>query len=394
MEAPTVEPKRIPLVKKRAPTAEIMDLKEIEEKMKQYCQLWVLYTQASCELTRRSKILQDEAAKVCIVYRPYIRDVLQQVDEVMTLFVMEKELRNIKGRGHFPIPTITPHDTKIENSQQSRKTLEAVDKELIRILNAVKESEYTYKREQEAARQQARAARSTHRTEYNFTRLNSSTPIKNTGTTENRRQPPERTTHFNPNPTHHFYPPTEMTGHTNWYEPPINDLIINGAGTTPGVQFTIGTTDAAGHNEPWRSNGTGTAPQQHYLPPCTSNLTDGNGLFSDSLSSSNNRNGPTCFKCGEQGHMRHECTNRVFCSHCKSGGHCDRKCRKLRNNTPSPTNSHIPTGYHPTVTPPPLNAPTTTANAAAQPHTTMDFGSRITKTPTTLGPAPQYTHCP
>ena len=108
MEAPTGKLKRIPLVQKRAPTAETMDLKEIEEKVQQFCQLWVLYTQASCELVRRSKILQEEAAKACKVYGPYIRDVLQQVDEVMTIFVMEKELRKIKGKGHFPIPTITP----------------------------------------------------------------------------------------------------------------------------------------------------------------------------------------------------------------------------------------------------------------------------------------------
>ena len=58
MEAPTDELKRIPLVKKRAPTAETMDLKEIMEKMQQYCQL-LLYTQASCEFTRRSIILQE-----------------------------------------------------------------------------------------------------------------------------------------------------------------------------------------------------------------------------------------------------------------------------------------------------------------------------------------------
>ena len=67
--------------------------------------------------------------------------------------------------------------------------------------------------------------------------------------------------------------------------------------------------------------------------------------------------------------MRHDCTNRVFCNHCKSSGHCDRTCRKLRNNTPSPTNSYIPTGYHPTATPLPLNAPTTTTNAMTQPNT-------------------------
>ena len=70
--------------------------------MKQYCQLWVLYAQASCELTRRSKISQEEAVKACKVYRPYIRDMLQQADKAMTIFMMEKELRNIEGRGNFP----------------------------------------------------------------------------------------------------------------------------------------------------------------------------------------------------------------------------------------------------------------------------------------------------
>ena len=69
----------------------------------------------------------------------------------MTIFVMEKELRNIKIRGNFPIHTITLCDTKIDNSQQSRKILEAVDKELVRILTTVKESELAYQKGQEAA---------------------------------------------------------------------------------------------------------------------------------------------------------------------------------------------------------------------------------------------------
>ena len=109
-------------MKKKAPTPEAMDLEEIEEIMKQYCQLWVLYAQASCELTRRSKISQEEAAKACKVYGPYIRDMLQQADEVMTIFMMEKELRYIEGRGNFSKPTITLRDTKIDNSQHPGKS--------------------------------------------------------------------------------------------------------------------------------------------------------------------------------------------------------------------------------------------------------------------------------
>ena len=162
------------------------------------------------QANKKIQISQEEAVKACKVYGQYIRDMLQQADEAMTIFVMEKELRNIKGRGNFPMPTITLRDTKIDNSQQSRKILEAVDKELIRILTIVKESELAYQKGQEAAGQQAMAARPTHRPEYNFPSLNSSTPIKNTGTMENKQ--PERTTHFNPNPTHHFYPSTKPTG--------------------------------------------------------------------------------------------------------------------------------------------------------------------------------------
>ena len=101
---------------------------------------------------------------------------------------------------------------------------------------------------------------------------------------------PERTTHFNPNPTHHFYPPTELTSHTNQYEPPINDSIINGASTTPRVQFTTGMTDATDQNELWRNNGTGTVPHEYTLPPHMTNPTYHNGLFADSPNSSNNRN--------------------------------------------------------------------------------------------------------
>ena len=85
-----------------------MDLEEIEEKMKQYCQLWVLYAQASCELTRRSKISQEEAVKACKVYGPYIRDVLQQADEAMTIFVMEEELRKAEVISPYPqSPSVT-----------------------------------------------------------------------------------------------------------------------------------------------------------------------------------------------------------------------------------------------------------------------------------------------
>ena len=70
---------------------------------------------ASCELTKRSKISLEEAANACKVLGPYIRDIMQQFEEVTTIFVMERELRGLKNRGHFPIPTITPQGTKFGN---------------------------------------------------------------------------------------------------------------------------------------------------------------------------------------------------------------------------------------------------------------------------------------
>ena len=78
----------------------------------------------------------------------------------------------------------------------------------------------------------------------------------------------------------------------------------------------------------------------------------------------NNRNSTTCFKCGEQGHMRMDCKEQVFCTHCRTANHDTKACRKHHNNTPSPMNSHIPAGYHPTTTPPPV-----LGTAVTGPHT-------------------------
>ena len=107
-------------------------------------------------------------------------------------------------------------------------------------------------------------------------------------------------------------------------------------------------TNVPGRNKPWRHNNTAstnsnttnhrTAIRPNENPPNPPDL----------------RNGPTCFRCGEQGHMRAECRERVFCNHCRSYNHDTKACRKQHNNTPSPAHSQITTGYHPTATPPPL----------------------------------------
>ena len=140
--------------------------------------------------------------------------------------------------------------------------------------------------------------------------------------------------------------------------PPVNDSIIQAASTAPQGQLTTNPTMGMGCNEAWRNNDTNTQNHSNF-PPHTTRTFGCNILFNDSPNSSGNRNTPTCFRCGEQGHMRHECRNRVHCAHCRSNNHNEKACRKLTNNTPSPSNSHIPTGYHPTATPPPLTGTAT-----------------------------------
>ena len=100
----------------------------------------------------------------------------------IAIFVMEKELRGLKGRGHFPIPNIMPHGTRVETPHHIIKFLEAVDEEIVHIVTTVRESDRDYEKEKERARirdQQTQASRSIPRLEYNFLTLNSSTPIKN-----------------------------------------------------------------------------------------------------------------------------------------------------------------------------------------------------------------------
>ena len=145
------ELERIPLVKKVAAPADIMDLEEAEYKICQYLQLWKLYAETSVELKRKSKLSWKSAVTACKVYGSYILDILRQVDEVIKLFAMEKELRIIKNRGHFPVPLITPQSIKIETLQDKKKVLNAVDTEITEMITAVRESEENYEREKEEA---------------------------------------------------------------------------------------------------------------------------------------------------------------------------------------------------------------------------------------------------
>ena len=340
---------RIPIIKKIAGPVDVMDREESESKILQYGQLWQLYAEISVELKKKSELSQESAVAACKVYGPCISDILRQVDEVMKIFAMEKELRRIKNRGHFLVPLITPQGNKIETSHDKDEVLEAVDEEITEMLNAVKQSKENYERKQEQARirdEQLRSARQTNRSDFNFATLANSTPIRS-----NNVRTDQPGVHFNTNPVCHVYSTTSTTSGDNRYEPPTNDSILQGASSAPTGQFTTNATDTTDRNNLWRCNdGTNTATHMATQDRATG-PTGRSGFQNNSPNSSDARNGPTCFKCGEQGHMRLECRERVYCTLCRTHNHDTKACRKQCNNIPSPTNSHLTTGYHPTATP-------------------------------------------
>ena len=247
---------------------------------------------------------------------------------------MEKELRIIGNRGHFPVPNITPRGMKIETTKDKDRVLQAVDTELEEMLMAITRSEEIYEREQEEARnrdQQFKHTRQNNRSDFNFLKMANSTPIK-----DNNTRTDQNAVHFNTNAIHHYYPPTNPTNDGDHYKPPANDSIIQGATIAPGDQFATNATDARGYNEPWRYNNEINMAIQSNLQARTTGQTNRNGFQNNSSNSSGNRTGPTCFRCGERGNMRMECKERVYCTNCKTGKHDTKACRRHHNNTPSP----------------------------------------------------------
>ena len=344
--------KRIPSVKKLVGPADIMPIEEAEYKVHQYCHLWTMYADSSVELKKKSELSQESAVAACKMYVPYISNITCQIEEVVKIFAMEKELRLIKDRGYFPVPQLAPRECKIETIQDKETLIKEIDEIAVEMLTAIRESEENYKKEQEQARireEQLRSARQTSRSDINlYPTLANSTPIRNTNT---RSDQPG--VHFNTNPVHHVY--TTILDRDEQYEPPENDSILQGATSSPADQFATNATDTAGRNKPWRRNNTTNISSNTFNHRTTTRPTSRSGLQTNNPSNPTDlRNGLTCFRCGEQGHMRGECRKRVFCNHCRSYNHDTKACRKQHDNTPSPTHSQIATGYHPTVTPPPL----------------------------------------
>ena len=118
------------------------------------------------------------------------------------------------------------------------------------MLNAVKHCEENYVKEQEQVRvrdEQLRSARQTNRSDFNYLTLANSTPVRN-----NNARSDQPGVHFNTNLIHHIYYAT--TDGDDQYEPPVNDSIIQGAGSAPTDRFATNAIGITGHNNPWRRN--------------------------------------------------------------------------------------------------------------------------------------------
>ena len=240
---------RIPSIKKLVGPADVMLIEEAEYKVCQYCHLWTMYADSSVELKKKSELSQESAVAACKMYVPYISDITRQIEEVVKIFAMEKELREINNRGYFPVPHLAPRECKIETIQDKEILIKEIDEIAVEMLTTIGESEENYKKEQEQARireEKLRSARQTSRSDINlYPTLANSTPIRNTNT---RSDQPG--VHFNTNPVRNVYATTLDRG--KQYEPPENDSILQGATSSPADQFATKATDTAGHNEPWR----------------------------------------------------------------------------------------------------------------------------------------------
>ena len=199
-----IELERIPRIRKEAAPTDCMNLEEVENKYQQYVQLWILYAEISIELRKKSELSKESAVNTCRVYRPYIADILHQVEEVIKLS-MEKELRKIRNKGEFPVPRFTPDGVKLQNAQDKDRILTLIDREVEDILTAVRRNEEKYEKEKEEAKnrdQQLRLTRQrqTDRSDFNFFNIINSTPIRNSN--PRLGQP---AVHFDANPVRHLH---------------------------------------------------------------------------------------------------------------------------------------------------------------------------------------------
>ena len=279
---------RIPNIKKLAGPADTMSLEETEQKICQLCHLWQLYADISVELKKKSELSQDSAVAACRVYVPYMSDMMRQLEEVRKIFAIEKELRTIKNRGYFPVPHINPQEEKIETAKDKDKILERIDEIATAMIQAARQSEANFAGNKNKQELETNNSGQGDRSGLNFFTQANSTPVRN----DNSR-PDNQGVHFKTNPTRHVYSTT--SDDNDCYEPLENDSIIQTASPPQTDQHMTSTTKPINCNTLWQhNNNTGTTVGRVTHRTMSVTATD-------------NRSGPICFRCGERGHLRFNC---------------------------------------------------------------------------------------
>ena len=136
---------RIPLMERTTPTTEVMPLREFENNISKFFKLCRMYGETSCELSRRSLGSEEETTRAFDSLQPYISDILEQIEKGHTLFRIEREIRNRKGRGRLLTPYTVPKERLITNAKQLKEFVDAVDDDLQRVIESVRTQEEEFK---------------------------------------------------------------------------------------------------------------------------------------------------------------------------------------------------------------------------------------------------------
>ena len=360
---------RIPLMERVTPTTEVMPLREFENSINKFFKLCRMYGETSCELSRRSLGSEEETTRAFNSLQPYISDILEQIENGHTLFRIEREIRNRKGRGKLIIPYTTPKEKLIANAKQLKEFVDEVEDDLQKVIESAREQEQEFENREQARREeevrQEQIRRSTRPRSLGYEAI-TSTPLREQTAypTPSNRQT-NRAVLFDPNPTRHSYTQVRDPNGIDGYEQLSNDSLSQDTDTNDRISPTSDRDTDSERRSNWPRNQT-TGYGSHTTG--ASSRTN----FQNEQSNYPPRNTVTCYRCGEQGHIRTGCTAQVYCTICRTSNHGTRACRRYNNTNDGPTNSNNNPEYHPTATPPQgetngLFAPTRTSTTVHSP---------------------------
>ena len=171
--------------------------------------------------------------------QPYIRDIMEQIEKGQSLFRVEREIRNRKGRGRLQVPCVTPKEKSINNVKQLQEFVEAVNDDLTTVIESVRQQEDEFEsnqeriRKEEEEKRQDQLQRNTRSTGMTFQNV-TSTPLRGEPNraqqsyqSSNQNRQANRGVFFKPNPTHHSYTQATDTNSNDEYEDLSNDSTIH-----------------------------------------------------------------------------------------------------------------------------------------------------------------------